>query len=266
MANNDIRKALGNVVITGKNTAITEKIAGSLGVLEAFTQWKLNVNTLYDFACEYAEYFNDGDRTTSDKKLVDAERKVWNQWLRVLRFGEEDMIHPKMFIRPQDVETLRTWASGMVIIQTAHNRVFARTGETQFRKYVETLVYTRATCAGILSDADRDTYNKYTATARAIKSAKTFLNGDKKTTGAKKHLETLKAELEELKEILDAAGIEPEKVAIITAGKEVEINNLTKQIATTEETLKANEDDLKELAPAYTKVLATIESIEGFDD
>lgn len=264
---NALVKGLVNIVATKKNTALTEKQCEKLGtdVKEAFLQWKDSVSFLYACACEYAELYNDRTRSTSDQKLRDAETKLTRQWWHCLGFGEADLLHPRMFVRPLDCETLRTWASGLVIIQTDRTRAFARTGETLFRKYVETLLIVRITSANLISDADRDTYLEYTALEKSVKNKRTQIDGKGDNPGFTRQIADMEKSVADTITMLKAAGVNDSTTEIIVSGKRADIKALRDKVKTLESEIEADTAKLTELKPAYDNALARINACEEID-
>lgn len=263
---NALVKALVNIVTTKKNTAITKGLCEKLGtdVLAAFTQWEIACDDLYERACEYAEVYNDRTEMVSGQKFRDAETALTRQWWACLGFGEQDLLNPKLFIRPQDAETLRTWASGLVIIQTDKARVFSRTGKVLFRKYVETLLMVRMTSAALVSDADRDTYLEYTGLQKSVRAKKLALNGGKgaETEGLREKLEKARKAKISMEKLLTDAGVPANVLDEIITERETVIAELETAVKDAEASIEKSEARMEEIKANYEAALARINEVE----
>lgn len=262
-AGNAMRPAILQRAIDGGKRAVRKSDAEESGVRpEEFEEWKKNVGDLYEAACDFYEALG----TDGESK---AEAYCNEVWARILKAGEENVLIPKMYIRPSDAHNMRVWACE---IETKTVRgigtVGVYTGLDKFRGIVETRIALRIAGNAILKDDDRDVIDTYVKACKAVESANKTLNGytEGKTTVSSIDAQIVDAQnvLDQVVEALTAAGVED--VERLTGRQKAAVTELKDVKAKAEKKLKKWAKVKDDLQDKYDKIVDKLDSIEGITE
>ena len=258
-ATNAMRPAIIAKALEGRTKAITLKMAEDAGVTkERLDDWKTNVQSLYDAACEYHESLDTEDE-------AQAEQRVWDVWRRIIAVGNADALSPKMFIRRKDVENIRVYATG---IEAKHVQgvgfVGTYTGVEKFRGIIEVRLALRIAGNAILQDADREIMDKYQKAVRTVKKCNDEINGYTrgKTVVASlaSRIADAQASLDAVTEALKAAGVK--NVEELTSKQTQAVQILKDELKKATTRRDKFQKVINDLQKEYDEIVNTLDSIE----
>ena len=153
----------------GNTKAISTEVATACKVTEAeFNAWKTDVKALQAVVWEYVKLKNTARcETVEEKKLHAARELIFPKWKEVLSGGEKRALETKLHVDPMDVEDLISFCWKFMSAGEA-GTIQTKTGETVFRKYVESLIGVIIAKNEILDDDDRDVLTAYYGYQRTI--------------------------------------------------------------------------------------------------
>ena len=178
----------------GNSKAITDEIASLAGVTSSeFQSWKDDVRKLQAVVWDYVVLKNKARCETVEEKKLHASRElIFPAWKAVLSGGEKRALETQLHVDPFDVEDLIGFCWKFMVAGDI-GTIQTKTGETVFRKYVESLIGVIIAKNEILDDQDRDDLTAYYGYLRSIEKCLTRM--------AEKELEikNYKAKLAEIK-------------------------------------------------------------------
>lgn len=260
-ATNAMRPAIIRKSLDGRTKAIDAPYCEKVGVSkERLQDWKYNTDTLYDASVAYSKSLG----TDSEEK---ARNELYTIWKRIIKVGEEDALHPNMFIREKDVENLRVLAAestqeyipGIGFVPTLR-------GKEQFRGVIEIRLALRIAGNATLTDIERDTVADYKKAVKVIDSTRKLLFGYVNQQGEEipslyDQVETAQAEKDALVAVLKKTkGANIEK---LTKRNDAVIKNLDEQIEAAQNRLEKALKVEKDLKDDYDKIVARLDAIEG---
>lgn len=173
---NAMRRAIIEAQKTGNRHAIYLKDATKLGITEErWYQWKLDVAHLQEVVTPYVKAAADGEKT--DEELTKLRRDIFPTWRKILKTGEEDIFHPKMFVRKADVDELIGLGKRYLNVQDVGS-VQAEQSEEIFRKGVERLIGCRISGLGFLDATEADIIEAYQFAKSKAKRLMKELDGE----------------------------------------------------------------------------------------
>lgn len=262
-ATNAMRPVIIQKSIDGVRRAINLKMCEDAGVSEErLQQWKYNVSKLYEAACEYS-------RAVGTEQEAEREQEVWDIWRTIIRVGEENPLHPNMFVRRKDAENLRVLAAesdelyvrGIGFVPTVK-------GQEAFRSKIEIRLALRITGNKTLNDRQREVLKDYAKAERNIRQANDVINGYTRgkqvVSGIDVQIADAEKTLEELVEVLKKAGVSDVKKH--TKANVAKVKELKDQKTAAEKKLKEATKTKEDLQEQYDGIIATLDAIEGATD
>lgn len=265
---NAMRRPILMRAISGSRRAINKDEALDGGCsASAFSQWKSDIEDLYDSAVDFYESLSSDDQKTID----DAEAECLKVWKRILRAGEETPLQPRMYVRDTDAHNMRVWAcESETRVVNGIGTVGVYTGLDKFRGIIETRIALRIAGNAILKDEDREILDAYDKAEKSIKSAEQILNGYQQ---GKTVVPSIDAQIKDAQDTLDKivealtfAGTPADTITELTKRQKQLVSDLKetkdsaeKKLAKWTKVRDANED-------AYNEIKADLDKIEGFLD
>lgn len=256
---NAMRQAIIAAYNTGNKKAIDQTVAEAGGATkERFDQWVQWVNDLRETAVNYNRVIDNKDSST--KERASAKGRLFAQWRKIIKVGEENLFHPNMFVREEDAEIISGFAR--TFTTTSVVKVFAPKSEMIFRKEIETFLGIRISGNAMLNDSERDTLKDYYAAKKTLASADKMLNGEttenKHTPGIEENIISAKKDLEIAEKMLVGMGVKEEEIPehALTATYRV-------KIAEFEAAKKQAEKSRKEAQATIDKLKLAAEAIEA---
>lgn len=259
-APNAMRPLIIQKSLDGQRRAINRNQAEDCGLESAFESWVYMVGRLYEGALAYSNAIG--------KDNEDATREsLWDAWKQLLKVGEEDALHPRMWVREKDVENLRVLAAesdelhidGVGFVPTVK-------GKVAFRSKIEIRLACRIAGNATLDDDDRQTILDMRKAERSIKTAEEILHGNGKTgddfvPGVNALIAAAEKDREELRHSLELANVkEPER---FLKEKTARVNDLNKRKDAAEKRLKKAKTNKEGLQTKYDEIIARLDAIEG---
>ena len=261
---NAMRKAIIDASLNGVNHAITKAEAVASGTTEErWTQWTIWVGDLRDACEEYARL--QGNLKISEQAFIirNAEQKVWNQWRKILKVGEEDRFHPNMFLRRSDVEKLTTFAGNITYVHVpGKGLVSSVTGKSYFRKMVERFLAARISGNAMLDDDKRDTLKAYTSAVKQQERINAELNGTDEFIGLIKTEETKRNTYDNVVAALRAANLPESQIEEISGAAKFAWETAKKARKDAESQLHTAEKTQKDLEEEYNAIVEALDAIE----
>lgn len=264
-----MRRAIVKAHELGNTSAITARDAGFCDVpIEDFNLWVFRVNGLREFAVKYGNLVESKNSAQDD--IVRAKNELFTLWKAVLKAGEANLAHPNMFVRSEDADTLRVYATGITWLHAESvGSVMATTTPTRFRQMVELLIGCRMAGNALLSDDDRDIIAGWNSACKSEQSAEERLEGnaERNIVGLKKQLDDAEKALETASDMLISAVGEEAAKGIIESnpsfkGMRGKLVELQRQIDASK---KAQNDarNWKSIhGVRYREIIATLNRIE----
>ena len=261
-----VRDALITSAEQGNKKAITAMDAAYAGIkADEFSKWTRFCDLLRNVAIEYGKAVESKDST--DDQIALAKGRVVEVWGRVLA---GDSIHPNMFGRENDADTIRVYAYNMATMSIEGiGTIGCVTPMGHFRRMVETFIGLRFRANEALNDADRDVIQAVLSARSRIKSADERIKGTEKKDGTRvKGLNELLADTinnyNQSLQLLAGFGIDKDTaeknpaVATLLANKK----EYEKQIADANKTITDANKVIVEKQAQYDRIIATINKIE----
>lgn len=253
---------------TGNKHAITNVEAAMSGAEpEDFSRWTFYVESLRQTAIEYGKVADNKDSAQSALEL--AKGRVWEKWRQILTVGEEDKVHPNLFTREHDADTVRVYACNMTTMNIPSiGTVAMATPSKVFRKMVETFLGLRMRANEALCDADRDVISAYLGAKNTIAKANERLNGrdtdDGHECGLLERFTATSESLEKSFEMLASFGISKDDALENPAIKSLiaEKDALDADITKAKKSISDAEKVMNEKQSQYDRIIATINKIE----
>ena len=259
-APNAIRPLIIQKSLDGQRRAINKSQAEDAGLEDAFSQWEYHCNRLYEAAIDYSNSLTTIDEGPAREDLFDL-------WKKILKCGEEDALHPNMYVRRHDVENLRVLAAesdelhieGIGFVPTVK-------GKLAFRAKIEIRLACRIAGNKTLTDEDRQVLVDMRKAEKAIRTANEILNGNGKTgdeyvPGVEVQIAAATKDLEDLRKSLELANVkEPEK---FLREKTARVNDLNSRKDGAQKRLSRATKNKEKLQEKYDAIIARLDAIEG---
>lgn len=255
----------------GNRHALTALEAACAGATqEAFSKWRFWVEQLRTACIEYGKKAD--AQATPDDRLALAKARVLEKWRELVSVGNSGKVHPNMFLRETDADTLRVYACNISSMNVPGlGSVQVVTPAPYFRKMVELFLGLRMRASEALSDIDRDVISAYISAQNSKAKAEEQLNGKEQNgqhiDGLNKQLEDIKENIKKSFELLESVGVTKEQalanpaiVAILAVEKQIE-----SAIATANKTIEDADKVIKEKEDIYKKIVSNINRIEKID-
>ena len=259
-APNAMRPLIIQKSLDGQRRAINKSQAEDAGLGEAFSQWVYHCRCLYEAAIDYSNSLQTIDEGPNREEL-------WARWRNILRVGEEDALHPNMWVRKADCENLRVLAAesdelhidGVGFVPTLK-------GELAFRAKIEIRLACRIAGNATLNDEDRQVLLDMRKAERQIKTANLTLHGNGKTgdewvPGIQAQIIAAEEALDEMNKSLELAGIK--NPAEFTGEKIAAINALKDRKSSAEKKLNRATKTKAALQEKYDAIINRLDAIEG---
>ena len=263
-ATNAMRPAIIRKSLIGRTKAIDASFCEECGITkERLSDWRYNVDTLYQASCEYSRAIGTGDE---DKR----REELWMIWKRIIKVGEEDALHPNMFLREKDVENLRVMAAESTHEYIPGKGFVATTrGKEQFRGFLEIRIALRIAGNATLTDTERDTVTDYRKAVKTIKAARELLEGHVTNNGEEvqslyDQVATVEKEREDL--VNDLKGSKGVDISKRTKRHDALIKQLNQQIDSAQKRLEKYLKVEKDLREDYNTIVNRLDAIEGTHD
>ena len=264
-----MRRAIVKAHELGNTSAISAKEAQFCEVpIEDFNLWVFRCNTLRELAVKYGQLV---ESKNSPQDAIDrARNELFTLWKAVLKAGESDLAHPNMFVRAEDADTLRVYATGITWLHAEGvGSVMASTNPGRFRQMVELFLGCRMAGNALLNDDDRDIIAQWNSSSKTISSNQERLDGnaDKNIKGLKEQLKNANTAYETAVDLLISA------IGKDSAESVIESNPSFKAMRSKAAEIQQNIDRCKKAihdarnwqsvhGPRYRQILATLNRIE----
>lgn len=236
-----------------------------------FHRWTYWVGELRTAAIEYGKLVEDKDADQKDLEL--AKTRLFVKWRSILKVGEENLFHKNLFIREQDAETIRVYATGVKWLAIdGIGSVMAQTGRDDFRRLVELLLGCRMAANKLLNDADRDMIIQYQSHQKAAQTAHDRLHGysrgNTEVVGLYSQLKTAEDKLASACELLTTSIGEEAAKAVMDnnpafSALRNQVAEINKQIDTNKKAEYTNKLWCNDHKRYYNAIISTLDSIEG---
>lgn len=265
-ATNAMRPAIIRKSLEGRVKAIDAPFCEKVGVSkERLQDWKYNVDTLYNASCEYS-------RAIGTSQEAKRREELWMIWKRIIKVGEEDALHPNMYIREKDVENLRVIAAestqehidGVGFVPTTR-------GKDAFRGFIEIRIALRIAGNATLTDTERDTVQDYRKAVKTIRQTRELLFGYVNPKGEQipslyDQVESAEADKKALVDVLKKAKTKDADIEKLTKRHDATIKQLNEQIDAAQKRLEKYLKVEKDLREDYKTIVNRLDAIEGTKD
>lgn len=250
------RDALVEAHNNNNKKAIDESICKTAGVdVSYLTQWKAEVNKLYDALKDYMKIkLNPSAKVKTKAALEEARNKIYPAWKEIMSNGEPSRFKKELKCEEDDVESLIGYMEAFFPTAVGTQRTI----ETQkmFRKHVEALLGCKMAKNRVLKEEEIEVIRAYEGAVKSIP------NLEEQIKNAKDRVKFLNVKISETKSEDFQAWLRDTVRTIENGKKDADGKVIERGIVQLEESLSAARNTIETLDDEYVKIKNSLKQLE----